>query len=253
MAFQYDQKLKQLETFAKQQQDTGMAGQSSRARTKKMIGFGEQSAEQTRSLMEGVQKSVRKIYDPIDIGSSRGKDADVDYQMAAWMQALEEKKMENMPDPGTREPTSKIDFDEGMIEFALGALGDVESLGSGGYQALGPVVKKGMYKGQRAHGKYAVMPGNIGPWTKKHYGKELTPAEFLQNEQAQDIVAENELMANWEKYGSIEDSVSVWFTGRPLSQATAEGAADQNINAVEYLARWRKYYNKRLKKEFGDN
>ena len=60
-------------------------------------------------------------------------------------------------------------------------------------------------------------------------------------------------MANWEKYGSIEDSVSVWFTGRPLEKATADGAADQNITAVEYLERWRKYYNKRLKKEFGDN
>ena len=252
MAFQYDQKLKQLETFTKQQKDTGMAGQSSRSRTKKYIGLGEKSADQTTERAEGAKAGVRKLYDQVDVGSSRGKDADVDYQMAAWMQAIEEQKMEDMPDPGTREPTSKIDFDEGMIEFALGALGDVESLGSGGYQALGPVVKTGMYKGQRAHGKYAVMPGNIGPWTKKHYGKELTPSEFLQNDQAQDVVAENELMGNWEKYGSIEDAVSVWFTGRPFSKATAEGAADQNITAVEYLGRWRKYYNKRLKKEFGD-
>jgi len=253
MAFQYDQKLKQLDTFAKQKADTGMAGKSSVQRTQKYIGLGQKSAAQTTERAEGAKAGVRKLYDQVDVGSSRGKDADVDFQMAAWMQALEEQKMEDMPDPGTREPTSKIDFDEGMIEFALGALGDVESLGSGGYQALGPVVKTGMYKGQRAHGKYAVMPGNIGPWTKKHYGKELTPSEFLQNDQAQDVVAENELMGNWEKYGSIEDAVSVWFTGRPFSKATAEGAADQNITAVEYLGRWRKYYNKRLKKEFGDN
>ena len=252
MAFQYDQKLKQLDTFAKQQADTGMAGKSSRDRAKQYVGLGLESAEQTRNLMESSIKGVRKIFDPVDIGSSRGKDADVDYQMAAWMQAIEEQKMEDMPDPGPPEP-SRIDFDEGMIEFALGALGDVESLGSGGYQALGPLVKKGMYKGQRAHGKYAVMEANIGPWTKKYYGTQLTPSEFLQNEQAQDIVAENMLMSNWEKYGSIEDSVSVWFTGRPLDKATADGAADQNITASEYIDRWRKYYNKRLKKEFGDN
>jgi hypothetical protein len=251
MAFKYDQKLKQLNNFVKQQKETGVAGQSSRARTKKMIGLGEAYADQTSKLMESSAKGVRKLYDQVDVGSSRGKDADVDFQMAAWMQALEEQKMEDVTDPGTPEP-SKLDFDEGKIEFALAALGDVESLGSGGYQALGPVVNKGMYKGQRAHGKYAVMPGNIPSWTKKYYGTQLTPSEFLQNEQAQDIVAENMLMANWEKYGSIEDSVSVWFTGRPLAKATADGAADQNITAPEYLDRWRKYYNKRLKKEFGD-
>ncbi len=251
MAFQYDQKLKQLDTFAKQQKDTGTAGQGSQQRTQDYIKKGLMSAERTKNLMEGAQRGVQRIFEPNDIGSSRGEN-DVDFQMAAWMQALEEQKMEDMPDPGTREPTSKIDFDEGMVEFALGALGDVESLGSGGYQALGPIIQKGMYKGQRSYGRYAVVEANIGPWTKKHYGKELTADQFLQNDQAQDVVAENELMGNWEKYGSIEDAVSVWFTGRPFSQATAEGAADQNITAVEYLGRWRKYYNKRLKKEFGD-
>lgn len=251
MAFQYDQKLKQLETFAKQRADTGMAGQSSTKRAQEYVKKGLMSAEQTKNLMEGAQRGVQRIFEPSDIGSSRGQD-DVDFQMAAWMQALEEEKMENMPDPGTPEP-SKIDFDEGMIEFAIGALGDVESLGSGGYQALGPIIKTGMYKGQRAYGKYQVVEGNIGPWTKKYYGKKLTPSQFLQNEQAQDIVAENLLMSNWEKYGSIEDAVSVWFTGDPLKEAEARGAADQNVTVPEYLQRWKKFYNKRLKKEFGDN
>jgi len=188
MAFQYDQKLKQLNNFVKQQKETGSAGQSSRERTRKYIGLGEKAAAQTTERAEGAKYGVRKLYDPVDIGSSRGKDSSIDYQMAAWMQALEEQKMEDVTDPGTPKP-SKLDFDEGKIEFALAALGDVESLGSGGYQALGPVVKKGMYKGQRAHGKYAVMPGNIPSWTKKYYGTQLTPSEFLQNEQAQDIVA----------------------------------------------------------------
>ena len=94
MAFQYDQKLKQLETFAKQQSETGMAGQSSRGRTKKMIGLGEAYADQTSKLMESSAQGVQKIFEPSDIGSSRGQD-DVDFQMAAWMQALEEEKMEN--------------------------------------------------------------------------------------------------------------------------------------------------------------
>ena len=43
MAFQYDQKLKQLDTFAKQQADTGMAGKSSRDRAKQYVGLGLES------------------------------------------------------------------------------------------------------------------------------------------------------------------------------------------------------------------
>ena len=72
---------------------------------------------------------------------------------------------------------------------------------------------------------------------------ELTPEEFLANPEAQDAVVEGELMANFDKYGSIEDAVSVWFTGDPLDQATRRGAADQNITVGSYLKKWRAAYN----------
>lgn len=144
------------------------------------------------------------------------------------------------------------DFDESMIEIALGALSDVESRGSGGYEALGPVVTEGMYKGQRAYGKYQVMEGNIGPWTEKHYGERLTAEQFLNNPQAQETVAENIILSNWEKYGSIEDAVSVWFTGRPYKKAVSLGAADQNIGVPEYLNRWRNNYTRRYNESLGE-
>jgi hypothetical protein len=162
-------------------------------------------------------------------------------------------------DPVTEElkPTEKVeptfDFDPSMIDIALGALSDVESKGSGGYEAIGPVVKKGMYKGQRAYGNYQVMEGNIGPWTEKYYGERLTPEEFLKNPEAQDAVAENVILANWEKYGNIEDAVSVWFTGRPYKKAAGLGAADDNISVPEYLSRWRTNYNKRYSESLGDD
>ena len=83
-SFEYTPKLKQLETFTKQQRDTGMAGQSSRSRTKKMIGLGQAYAQETEIGMESSAQGVRRIFDQIDIGSSRGKDSGVDFQMASW-------------------------------------------------------------------------------------------------------------------------------------------------------------------------
>jgi hypothetical protein len=153
----------------------------------------------------------------------------------------------------TTETSTLADFDPSMIDIALGALSDVESKGSGGYEAIGPLVTKGMYKDQRAYGKYQVMEGNIGPWTEKYYGEKLSKEEFLANPEAQDAVAENVILANWEKYGSIEDAVSVWFTGRPYKKAAAAGAKDENIGVPEYLEKWRNNYDKRYNESLGDD
>ena len=145
--------------------------------------------------------------------------------------------------------TKTVGFDEGMIQHALGALADVESRASGGYSAIGEEVTSGMYKGDRAYGKYQVMGANVPIWTKEHYGTALTPEEFLKNKEAQETVAENEIMSNFDKYGSIEDAISVWFTGSTLKKAQNRKAADQNIDIDEYLRRWRKSYNNRVKNE----
>jgi hypothetical protein len=161
------------------------------------------------------------------------------------------------PVTGEAEPVKQEaaiqDFDESMIEIALGALSDVESRGSGGYKARGPVVKSGMYKGQRAYGKYQVMEGNIGPWTEKYHGERLTAEQFLNNPEAQDTVAENLILSNWRKYGNIEDAISVWFTGKPYKKAASLGAADQNINVTGYVEKWRNSYNKRYNEFQGED
>lgn len=187
--------------------------------------------------------------------------SDIDKQNNAAKAKSQEQKeliesLGGKVDPVTGEAKPKVDavtdFDESMIDLALGALSDVESRGSGDYKAIGPIVKKGMYKGQRAYGNYQVMKGNIGPWTEKYYGERLTPEEFLNNPEAQDTVAENVILANWEKYGNIEDAVSVWFTGRPYKKAASLGAADQNIGVPEYLNRWRSSYNRRYNESLGE-
>jgi hypothetical protein len=122
----------------------------------------------------------------------------------------------------------------------LDALAAVESRGSGDYLAKGPVVTKGAYKGQRAYGRYQVMEGNIGPWTKEVLGREMTKEEFLKDESAQDQVAAYKLTKAKDKYGTWEDAASVWFSGRPISKAGK--ASDGYTTVPEYINKFRKNY-----------
>lgn len=127
-------------------------------------------------------------------------------------------------------------FDE--LTRAREALGQIES--GGNYGAMGPVVQKGSYKGQRAVGKYQVMEGNIPSWTKEVLGKSMTPEEFLQNPWAQDAVAEYKLANSKAKYGSWDDAASVWFSGRPIAKA---GNASDGYNTVpQYVNKFRKAF-----------
>jgi hypothetical protein len=138
-----------------------------------------------------------------------------------------------------------FDLEEDM-DNALTALGTIES--SKDYSALGPVItiEDSMYYGDRAHGYYQVMGNNIGPWTKKYLGKEMTKEDFLSDTEAQDKLAKTFLTEEYKKHGTIEDAISVWFTGSPLAKAKKRGAADQNISVNEYVERWRQGYVKLL-------
>ena len=100
----------------------------------------------------------------------------------------------------------------GVMDWA-NAIASIESAGSGDYSALGPITAKG----NRAYGRYQVMDFNIGPWTEKHFGRRLTPEEFLASKEAQDAVFAGEFGGNVEKYGNPQDAASVWFTGKPVA------------------------------------
>lgn len=93
------------------------------------------------------------------------------------------------------------------------AIANIESRGSGGYSALGPLTKKG----DRAYGRYQVMGDNLPSWTKEALGRQLSPDEFLADSQAQDKVFDHFFGKSVEKYGNPLDAASVWFTGRPVS------------------------------------
>lgn len=103
------------------------------------------------------------------------------------------------------------------VDDAMRRIARNESDGSGGYQALGPVLKTGDYKGQRAIGKYQVMEGNIPAWTKEAFGKAYTPQQFYHSPQMQDALAKFKLQQYYKKHGNWADAASTWFSGGKLA------------------------------------
>lgn len=116
------------------------------------------------------------------------------------------------------------------------AIREVESRGSGDFSALGPVIPTGMYKGDRAYGAFQVMGKNVPSWTKRYYGQELTPEEFLGNEEAQRATFRGKFAEEAERFGSFQDAASVWFTGQPYS--IGKDRRDVNISGQEYIRRF---------------
>lgn len=104
--------------------------------------------------------------------------------------------------------------DEDILKIAK-AIAVTES--SGSPTKRGPVVSKGKYKGQKALGKYQIMPGNLKEWSKEALGKEVTEEEFLNNEALQDQIAVHQMKKIYGQYKNPQDVASVWFTGRPTT------------------------------------
>jgi hypothetical protein len=121
---------------------------------------------------------------------------------------------------------------------------DIES-GGGHYQARGPVVEKGRYAGERALGAYQVMPGNLPSWSKAALGREVSEEEFLADPAIQDTIFLDQMTKSIDRYGTAEDAVSVWFTGRPV--AKAGNATDGYTTASGYNAKYTAGYNKRTR------
>lgn len=116
--------------------------------------------------------------------------------------------------PTSAQPGLSIDW-----EALQDAVAGEESAGSGDYRAVGVATN-----GSKPYGRYQVMDFNIGPWTQKYFGQTLTPEQFLASREAQDAVFRGKIAEDVQRYGTIEDALSVWHSGRPLSQS--QGAQD---------------------------
>lgn len=90
------------------------------------------------------------------------------------------------------------------------AIASIESLGSGGYSAIGPTHPTL----GRALGRYQIMEANIGPWSQSALGRSISATEFLQNSSLQDSIFDHRFGGYLSKYGA-QGAASMWFTGRP--------------------------------------
>lgn len=67
-----------------------------------------------------------------------------------------------------------------------------------------------------------VMPDNVGPWTQKHYGRRLTPQQFLASREAQLAVVngqmgeiiQQQLAAGYKGATAIRRAASIWYSGQ---------------------------------------
>lgn len=84
--------------------------------------------------------------------------------------------------------------------------GGLES--NGNYQE----VSKASADGDKAYGAYQVMGKNVGLWTQQYYGTRLTPKEFLDNKEAQDMVFEGQFGKYMKQYGPI-GAARAWYGG----------------------------------------
>ena len=69
-----------------------------------------------------------------------------------------------------------------------------------------------------ALGKYQILPGNIGPWSRTYLGYSLTPQQFLNSPQQQDALARAVLRSYYNQYGP-RGAAAAWYSGDP-SQAS---------------------------------
>lgn len=196
-----------------------------------------QARDAADKIREG-QFKVPQAQEPETSGfMPRRQETAVDKLEASRQQQKDPKEMVLKYMTGVQDSiVGNYDAVAGPTAKALQALATVES--GGRYDALGPVMSTGSYKGDRAYGKYQVMGRNIPSWTKEALGESMTPEEFVANPKAQDLVAAHFMRKSYEKYGTWEDAASVWFTGRPLSKAG--NASDGFTSVQDYVAKFQR-------------
>ncbi|MBZ9659770.1 hypothetical protein LB523_12010 [Mesorhizobium sp. ESP-6-4] len=119
-----------------------------------------------------------------------------------------------------------------MSSFAS-AIKMIESAGSGGYSALGPLLKNG----NQALGAYQIMKSNLPSWSTEALGSPMSASSFLSNPAAQDTIFNQQFGKLLSKFGNPQDAASAWFTGGPLSA----GAGKMDIlgtSGAQYVSKF---------------
>lgn len=86
--------------------------------------------------------------------------------------------------------------------------------------------------GNKAIGKYQVMPGNVANWTQEALGHALTPQQYADSPSAQEAVARKILGGYYQRYGAA-GAAAMWFSGQPNPNSTA---SDGNTDVRGYVS-----------------
>lgn len=133
-------------------------------------------------------------------------------------------------------PQDVPELDQIMEGLHKRETGGVDEFGEADpYLQRGTIVSRGQYAGQRALGKYQVMPGNLPEWSMEALGRPVTVEEFIANPEIQEAIARFKVAQLYRQYGNVRDVQSAWFSGGPLSERA--GRRDDNNTSVEqYVA-----------------
>lgn len=184
-------------------------------------GIGKQFAKMGLDRMIGNVKSGKSIFDLSVLGFSTAGNVDTKATAITIGREI----------GSAVAPTVTVGFKSGIDTWAA-AIRKIES-GSyaGNYGAVGPITRGG----DRAYGAYQVMGANISTWTREVLGQSLSIKEFLSDRAAQDKVFYTKFSQSADKFGSMADATSVWFSGRPISRA---GNASDGYNTVpQYVSK----------------
>ena len=97
----------------------------------------------------------------------------------------------------------------GSFQSFLNAIAKQES--GSRYDAQGVRVRSG----DRAYGKYQIMGNNFlkkGGWDKEALGRDVTLAEYMNNPDIQEAIAQHKLKQYYDRYGA-ENAAAAWYGG----------------------------------------
>ena len=101
MAFKADHltKFNQLDRFVKQQRSSAgpKAGQASTARTKEILALGQSQTDDTKKKMRKSAEGIRNIFRSPGGDVESASSLPVDFEMASWVQGIDEDSEENRP------------------------------------------------------------------------------------------------------------------------------------------------------------
>lgn len=191
-----------------------------------------QQLDKIKNSVDRWQQTVRQEGGVIPIGD-QSIEQNTDYQLLIQQGVDPQEAREYLG-------LTNVGSDTNPAAKVAAAIGHFES--GGNYKARGPVVTSGQYKGERAMGKYQIMPGNLSSWSREALGRVVSEEEFMNNPQIQDAIAQYKMGNILKQYGTVEDVASVWFSGRPL--ARAGNAKDVLGTSVpQYVKNVRSIYN----------